>query len=173
MGKRPPLIRQAVCVVATIVLVSACLQQTGQHSSPDLTACLQQYHSASPDPLPSNGQGARFLHDVVFAVPCEGLAPAGVQRWSVLVVAPDDKTVRIYFVGGLLSERCDLLREVNISEDLSTVNIVLAAGADPSISPAAACSAVGQSYVTEVTLSQKLGKRTLTGPSNQGEIVHL
>jgi len=148
-------------------------QQPAQHTPADLSACLQQYHPASPDPIPPNGQGARFLRDVTYAVPCQVLASAGEQRWSVLVIATDDKMVRIYFVGGLLSERCDLLRKVNVSEGPTKVTIALEAGADPTLSPAAACSAVGQSYVTEVTLSQKLGSRTLTGPNNQGEIHHL
>ena len=72
-----------------------------------------------------------------------------------------------------MSERCDLLRKVNLAEDPNTVTITLEAGADPTLSRAAICSAVGQSYVTEVTLLQKLGSRTLTGPNNQGEIHHL
>jgi len=160
--------------LAAAVLIACCgSQPPGPQTAAELNACLQQYHPASRDPIPPTGQGARFQRDVTYAVPCEALTSAGDQRWSMLVVAADDKTIRVYFVGGLMSERCDLLRKVNLAEDPNTVTITLEAGADPTLSRAAICSAVGQSYVTEVTLLQKLGSRTLTGPNNQGEIHHL
>lgn len=120
--------------------------------------------------MPSSGG---FLTGVTYAVPCEALAPAGEQRWSVLVVAPDDMTIRAYFIGGLSEERCDLLRNVVVVENASEVNIQLQAGADPTIGPTAACSAVGQAYVTQVSLSKPLGARSLSGPNNQGEVEHL
>jgi hypothetical protein len=162
-------------ILVAVVLMWGCggPQQPGQSVSADLATCLQQYHPVSPDPMPSSGEGARFLRDVTYAVPCEGLAPAGNQAWSILIVAPDDKTVHVYFVGGLIADRCDLLRRVNVTEDASRVTIALAAGADPKIRPGSVCSAVGQSYMTEVTLSDKLGSRTLSGPNNHGEIHHL
>jgi hypothetical protein len=53
------------------------------------------------------------------------LAPAGEQPWSVLVVAPDDMTIRAYFIGDLSEERCDLLRNVVVVENASEVNIQL------------------------------------------------
>jgi hypothetical protein len=164
--------------IAVVVLIgSSCLQQQGQaRISPeagDLAACLQQYHQVSPDPVPANGQGARFLRNVIYAAPCQGLTPAGEQPWSMVVVAHDDKTLRVYFVGGLVSDRCDLLRNINVRQDATGISIALEAGADPTVSPASACSAVGQSYVTEITLSDALGTRRIGGPNNAGVIYHL
>src|SRR5439155_11788194 len=48
----------------------------------------------------------------------------------------------------------------------------LEAGADPGISPQAACSAVGHNYVTQIHLSKPLAKRIIQGPNNSGEIEH-
>ncbi len=116
---------------------------------------------------------AGFLTGVTYAKPCEALAPAGGQPWSVLVVAPDDMTIRAYFIGGLSEERCDLLRNVAVAENALEVSIQLQAGADPGIGPASAYSAVGQAYVTQVSLSKPLGDRSLSGPNNQGQVEHL
>jgi hypothetical protein len=156
---------------------SSCLgHQTGA-SSGDVLTCIEKYHPATPDPMPS-GHSAQFFRDVVYAEPCQALAAAGEQRWSVIVVGQDGRTLRVYFVAGLVDERCDLLRTVRVTESSTGVNIALEAGADPAIrpgtgSPPAACSAVGQAYVTQATLRQPLGTRTITGPSNDGVIVRL
>jgi hypothetical protein len=139
----------------------------------DLGTCLDEYHPTTPDPMSPDGPGVRFLRDVTYAPPCDSLAPAGDQRWSILVVGSDDTTIRIYFVGGLLGERCDLLRKVVVKQTASAVNIQLEAGADPKLSQGAACSAVGQSYVTQISLAKPLAGRTLSGPNNDGQVVHL
>ena len=89
--------------------------------SPAVSECLKQYRPAVAESMPSS---AGFLTGVTYAVRCEALAPAGEQPWSVLVVAPDDMTIRAYFIGGLSEERCDLPRNV-VVENASEVNIQL------------------------------------------------
>jgi hypothetical protein len=166
-------LRTWLLALLMFTLASACLRQPTSTTPVDLTPCLQQYKSTTPDPMPTQGAGVWFIRDVIYAAPCHGLAPAGDQRWSIAVVAADDKTVRIYFIGGLLNERCDLLRNISLVESASRVTIQLEAGADPSLSQRSACSAVGQSYVTQIALSKPLAGRTLSGTNKQGEVVHL
>jgi len=94
------------------------------------------------------------------------------MEWAVLVVASDDVTIRAYFIGGRVEDRCGLLRSVSIAEDSTDVVVELEAGGD-SAAVGTACSAVGQNYVTEVSLSKPLGTRKLSGTNNQGVIEHL
>jgi hypothetical protein len=107
-----------------------------------------------------------------YAVPCQGLTGPGDGEWNVLVVAPDDQTIRIYFVGGTADSRCGLLRGVKVTEGTSNVNIQLEMGNDPS-AHGSACTADGLDYVTQIKLSGPLAGRTLTGRNNKGAIEHL
>ncbi len=158
--------------VGTVVAIAGCLAQPGSNPPAIVADCIQQYRPATPDPMPAGANSARFSQDVTYAPPCPALAPAGEQRWSAIVVDKDDQTLRIYFIGGLPDERCDLLRSVSVDEQESTVTVRLEAGADPGISPQAACSAVGHNYVTQIHLSKPLAKRIIQGPNNSGEIEH-
>jgi hypothetical protein len=137
-------------------------------------ACLSQYSVATPDPMPSDGDWSTYFQSgLTYAVPCQALTSGGQSRWEVLVVAPDDKTIRIYFIGGPVEDRCGLLQKVIVSEGASKVTIEVETGADPTNPGTAACSAVGHNYVTQVTLAKPLAGRTLTGPNNRGVIEHL
>lgn len=138
-----------------------------------LADCLQKYHPATPDPMPAGGLAGLFASDVTYALPCEALTPAGKMEWSVLVVARDGVTIRIYFEGGRFGDRCGLLRKITVVEGSSSVDIELQAGSDPGLAPTSACTAAGQQYVTQISLSKPLGSRSLSGPNNQGEIEHL
>jgi hypothetical protein len=138
-----------------------------------VVTCLNQYHLASPDPMPSDSEWSTYFQTgVTYAVPCDALTSGGQARWEVLVVAADDKTIRIYFIGGPVDDRCGLLQKVAVSEGASKVTIEIETGADPT-APGSACSAVGHNYVTQVTLAEPLAGRTLSGPNNRGLIEHL
>lgn len=167
------LVGAPLSISLVLMLTSGCLKQPNPPNQGNLSQCLQQYQPATPDPMPTTGPAEGFARSVTYAAPCEALAPAGEQRWSAVIIATDDITLRVYFIGGLLDERCDLLRKVVVVESASDVSIQLQAGADPAVRPTSACSAVGQNYVTEITLSKPLGGRTLSGPNNQGVVKHL
>jgi hypothetical protein len=160
---------------AALIFAVSC----GPSSAPqsiDLSSCLSQYHPVAPDPMPAAGPTGFFTGGVTYAAPCPALTDAGTQLWSVVVVAHDDKTVRVYFVGGTMQDRCGLLRSVTIRETATTVSIALESGVDPSSRQGAssqACSAVGQAYVTQVLLASELGSKTVNGPSNQGVVERL
>lgn len=164
---------------ATAVLVFAvsCGPSAAPSEPIDLSSCLSQYHPVAPDPMPAAGPTGFFTGDVTYAAPCPALADAGPQLWSVVVVAHDDKTIRIYFVAGTMQDRCGLLRSVAVRETSTSVSIALEAGDDPSVRNGSAlnqvCSAVGQAYVTQVVLASDLGSRTVNGPSNQGVVERL
>ena len=81
--------------------------------------------------MPSDGSGAWFYGDVTSAVPCSAPTPEGAQRWLIAVVESDDKTIRVYFVGGTVGDRTGLLRTINVSETAFKVTIALEAGGDP------------------------------------------
>jgi hypothetical protein len=152
-----------------MILLQGCLVRPAGTTGPDISGCLKLYHAAAQE----LGPAADMTSGVIHAPPCEALSPAGDQRWFLLVVARDDITIRIYFLGGLLDERCDLLRSVNVQELPTAVSIRLEAGADPALKPASACSAGGQNYVTQIRLANPLHGRSLSGPNNDGQIQHL
>ena len=115
----------------------------------------------------------RLLSSLTYSAdPCSALAPQGEERWEVLVVAPDDGTIRVYVLGGTMDDRSGLLRSVNVTESSSKVAIQLESGGDP-YGLGSTGSAVGMSYVTQVVLNQPLGGRTLSGPNNRGIVEHL
>ena len=138
-----------------------------------VAACLNQYHLASPDPMPASGPFSGAGAGVTYAVPCDALAPAGDGRWSVLVVAPNDLTIRIYFIGGPPDRKCGLLKRVSVVETSSDVKIQLEMGADPTFGPNASCSADGANYVTQISLAKPLRARKVSGQNNEGVIEHL
>lgn len=157
----------------SVILLAACFGQGGGSQSPArLSACLQRYHTAEPDPMPADGLASTFATGVTYAVPCESLSSGGQMLWTVLVVARDGVTVRAYFMGGRLQERCGLLRKVTVGEDDSNVVISLESGGDPAFTEHA-CPAVGERYVTQVTLEKPLGTRAISGPNNDGVVEHL
>jgi hypothetical protein len=135
-------------------------------------ACLNQYHPATPDPMPTDSEWTGFQFGLTYAVPCDALTPQGDGRWEVLVVAPDDRTIRIYFIGGTTGDRSGLLRNVTVAEAASEVSIRIESGGD-TVGPGSAGSAVGQNYVTQITLSRPLAGRKLSGPNNRGVVEHL
>jgi hypothetical protein len=120
-------------VLALVLLIGlvSCLRQP-QSNAGDLTQCLRGYHAATPDPMPADGLASSFALGATYATPCGALSPSGEMRWTVLVVAPNDKTVRAYFIGGKLQDRCGLLRDVSVSETASAVTVQLGSGADTS-----------------------------------------
>ena len=144
----------------------------GTRSGEAFSDCVKAYRPATVDPMPSGGLASGFAQGATYAAPCESLSRGGPMEWAVLVVASDDVTIRAYFIGGRVEDRCGLLRSVSIAEDSTDVVVELEAGGDPS-AVGTACSAVGQNYVTEVSLSKPLGTRKLSGTNNQGVIEHL
>jgi hypothetical protein len=151
------------------IALIACSPGAPATTGTDLARCLSSYHAATPEA----GSNANLTRGVTYAVPCKGLSPAGDLSWSLLVVAHDDSTIRAYFLGGLVAERCDLLRAVTIQELASSVTVRLEAGADPKLNSHSACSAVGQNYVTQISLGKPLGGRSLAGPNDNGQVQHL
>jgi hypothetical protein len=167
-------IRIAPPVVLCVFGLAVALIGLRASVSPDhdrVTACLYQYHSATSDPMPANSIYPS-LPTVTYAVPCNALSAQGEGRWEVLVVGPDDKTIRIYFIGGTVGDRSGLLRTVIVNETASTVTIQIEVGGDPS-NLGGGSSAVGQMYVTQIVLSRRLAGRALTGPNNSGVVEHL
>ena len=163
------LLRTSLAVTVALV-VAGCGGDSSAHDR--VTRCLDQYHAATPDAIPTNNYWSGVFGRVIYAIPCSALSPGGEGRWEVLVVGHDDKTIRIYFIGGTVGDRSGLLRTVNIDETSSKVTIQLEVGGDPS-NPGSASSAVGQSYVTQILLSQPLAGRTLAGPNKRGVIERL
>jgi hypothetical protein len=154
--------------IAVLFAVAGC--DSGASAHDRVTACLNLYHPATPEQMPANSSFP--LVGITYAVPCNALSSEGEGRWEVLVVGPDDKTIRIYFIGGTTGDRSGLLRKVNVNETPTKVTIQIEVGSDPSY-PLGASSAVGQTYVTQIVLSHPLAGRTLTGPNNGGVIEHL
>jgi hypothetical protein len=157
-----------LAVVLLMGLVS-CSRQPASKSG-DVTQCLRGYHAATPDPMPADGLASSFALGATYATPCGALSPSGEMRWTVLVVAPDDKTIRAYFIGGRLQDRCGLLRDVTVNENSSAVTVHPESGSDTA---AKLCTAAGERYVTEFTLSKPLAGRALSGPNTQGIVEHL
>ena len=153
-------------------VVIAALATCVSNPTPDpVTTCLVQYHLVNPDPMPP-GEWSSSFTGVTYAAPCKALTAEGEGRWEVLVVGKDDRTIRIYFIGGAAGDRSGLRRSVSVTEGRSTVMIQLEVGGDPS-NRGSASSVVGESYVTQIVLSHPLAGRTLTGPNNRGVVEHL
>jgi hypothetical protein len=78
-----------------------CSGSSGPTDAQRVAGCLRQYHEVVPDPMPAgtNAQGVEAFPTVTDAVPCQGLKKVESDPWLALVVAPDDRTVRVYFTG--------------------------------------------------------------------------
>jgi hypothetical protein len=96
-----------------------------------------------------------------FTLACPTLVNPYPIDWSAAIVAKDDRTVSIYFVGGTLCT--GLLQRVEVAETQTTVTVIPYLGVArplPSL-PGISCDAYGLSFATVVKLAEALGNRQL------------
>ena len=155
-----------IAAAVSALLLGGCMTSS---PPPDaaVTNCLSQYHVTAPDPVASLSS----LKTVIYAPACTAFKSIGSLSWAIGVVAQDDITIRIYFIGGVKEDRCDLLRTVSVTESQSVVTVRLEGGSDPTLK-SSACSAVGQMYVTGIKLRAPLSGRRLEGPPD-AHVEHL
>jgi hypothetical protein len=151
-----------------------CSSSAGPTDAQRVAACLRQYHEIAPDTMPvgSDAQGVEAFPTVTDAVPCQGLKYVRSDPWLALVVAADDRTVRVYFTGSPVDVGCGLLAKVTVTERSDSVAVQVFTGWNPDI-VGDACPQVGHYYVTQVALSRPLAGRKFTGPNHDGVVVHL
>src|SRR6478609_9181231 len=161
-------VRPLLALGVVALALSACQSGDAPSGPPSqmYLACMSEYHASPPDPMPAGSYWVGDFSAPTYAVPCQGLTDPGDGEWNVLVVAPDDQTIRIYFVGATQDSRCGLLRRVKVTEGTTSVNIQLEMGNDPS-TRGSACTLAGLDSVTQIKLSSPLAGRTLTGRNNK------
>lgn len=157
---------------ATIFVAACCLLQTScsaaQPDGPDaaIVPCLHPAGSAPAVSLPPADPTGVFA-GALYVRPCPALVPQAASRdWDVAVVGPDDRTLSVYFTGGLLTSRCALLQRVDVMDSTNDVAISLHLGMDPALArqKTVSCDTVGRLYVTNVVLATSLSSRHLSVP---------
>lgn len=159
----------AGCVVL-LLAATACTTATGTTAPPTPTptfdpaavACANAQPAPPPDfageNLGSSGPSGRFT------VACPMLIDPHPVGWYAAVVAKDDRTVTIYFMGGIICS--GLLQRVDVVETETEVTVSIYLGVARVLVPSGrgVCNASGQLFATVVRLATPLGKRQLTTP---------
>jgi hypothetical protein len=104
-----------------------------------------------------------------FTVACLMLVNPHPIDWSAAVVAKDDRTVSIYFLGGTICT--GVLQRVEVAETQTTVTIILYLGVARPVPalPGISCDMYGQPFATVVKLADPLANRQLKTPHPAGD----